>query len=250
MKKLNFVHEWIGPFGPLSNSRIPNIADFVRQTFNNRYPDDTITYIPDQGVDPLYVWMKQDFLNYINVYTPSTLPDDVNFIYEMELLHIKDWHSNFYVTKGIFENANVAPSILDKIRNKQGYLMFSTVMESFLDDRMFNLMHDYLKTFNIPPTQVIYLTDGPNCHKIYEKYCEKNDIKDKVLCEYLPSWMLECRDQLLKSPRVLKNDYKPGLKNKTFLNFNRRYRHQRFVFLLEVYKRGLLDQFFISFDYK
>jgi hypothetical protein len=248
MKKLNFVHEWIGPHGPISNSKIPNIADFVLQSVRSRHPADNVTCIPNQGVDPLYFWMKKDFFKYINVYTPNTLPNDVTFIYEMELLHIRDWHSNFFQTKGIFENSNVSPLILEKIRNKQGYLMFSTIMESFLDDLMFNLIHDYLKTFNIPPSQVIYLTESPNCYKIYDLFCEKMKIKDKIICDYLPSWMVECRDRLLKSPRILANKYEPSLKNKTFLNLNRRYRQHRFVFLLEIFKRGLLDQFSISFD--
>jgi hypothetical protein len=217
------------------------------QIIRNQQPDGSVPFVTDQGVCPIYTYMKQDYFEYLNLYTPGTLPD-VKFIYELEMLHIKDWHSNFFSTKGIFENTCVSPSILNKIRDGKGYLLLSTIMESFLDDRMFDLMHDYLKTYNIPPTQVIYLTDSPNSHVIYERYCNKNNIQSKINCEYLPSWMLECRDQLLKSPSVLNRTYRSGFKNKTFLNFNRRYRPQRFWFLMQMFQYDILDQFYISFD--
>jgi hypothetical protein len=42
--------------------------------------------------------------------------------------------------------------------------------------------------------------------------------------------------------------YKVELKNKTFLQFNRRYREQRLLFLMNLYKRDLLKDFHISFS--
>jgi len=34
-RKINFVYEWIGPDGPLTNNRVPTLMDFMTSSFIN-----------------------------------------------------------------------------------------------------------------------------------------------------------------------------------------------------------------------
>jgi hypothetical protein len=238
MNKLILVHEWIGPTGPVSNTRMPNLADFYHRT--------TGTQMFPQGLEPFYYFIK----NNIDVVlkTPCMLKENEKFIYELDMSHKRDWHSNFLISRGLLENAKISDDVLEKVRNKIGFLLFTTPMESFLDDHMFELMHQYFEVHSIPLTQVIYATNSPNGKDIYKKFCNQRDIEPQINCEYIGMYERLLISETRDSESLLKNTYTPGAKKKTFLNFNRRYRQQRFWFLLEIYKRGLLEDFYISFD--
>lgn len=240
MKKLNLVHEWIGPTGPVSNTRIPNLADFYHRT--------TGTEMFPQGLEPFYYFIIYNSNIDVELKTPCMLKENERFIYELDMSYKKDWHSNFFIGKGVLENTKISDSILDKIKNKIGYLLFTTPMESFLDNHMFHLMHQYFEVHSIPLTQIIYATNSPNGKDVYKKFCDDRNIEPQINCEYIGMYERLLITDTANSASLLENTYTFGTKKKTFLNFNRRYRDQRFWFLLEIYKRGLLEDFHISFD--
>ena len=243
-KKLYMVYNWIGPTGPITNTKIPDVLDISKNTFNLKNP---IKKFPIQGLHPLYFDLTDntDHTN-IEIVSPHYLKsNDVKFVYELEMLHNRVWDSNFKKHFGILENAFIPENVYYKIRMRQGYFLITTPMESFLEDDMLDLIHSYFQYHFIPLTQVIYLTNSINCKDVYDSYYARRNHSEKMNCEYIGSWLNilvpECQDE------VLQKEYVPGPRKKTFLKFNRRYREQRVTFLLEIYKRGILDDFHISF---
>lgn len=235
-KTLNMMYNWIGPRGPITNTRVPNVLDITHNMFAVEHMS--------QGLEPLY----KEFNQYsdVNLVTPEFLRKNRGpFVYELELLHTRVWDTNFKGGFGILENTFIPHYVYAAIRQKQGFFLLTTPLESFLDDQMLQHIHTYFKLHNIPLSQIIYLTNCINCKDVYQEFCEKYSITEFINCEYIGSWVNilvpECKNQSLQKP------YVPGPRTKTFLKFNRRYRQQRVVFLMELYKRGVLDDFHISF---
>lgn len=238
MKKLNMMYNWIGPLGPISNTRIPSALDITR----NMFP---ITVPVELGLKPVFYDIEQ--YEVANLVTPQWLDKNQNkpFVFELEMLHTREWDSNFKFARGILENTHVPNKVLYAVRQKIGYFLLTTPMESFLEDNMLKHIHNYFTLHNIPMSQIIYLTNSINCKQVYDNFCKRYNITDKINCEYIGTWVNllvpDCANESLQKP------YMAGIKDKTFLKFNRRYREQRFIFLLEIFKRGILDDFYISF---
>lgn len=230
------VYNWIGPRGPISNTRIPNAADIAQNMFE--------VNLIGQGLDPLYSQINNSVD--VNIVTPEWLRNhEQTFVYELEMLHTRIWDSNFKVGFGILENTHIPENVYYAIRRGQGYFLLTTPMESFLDDYMLTTINNYFNVHKIPLRQIIYLTNSVNCKAVYDSFCERTNKTERINCEYIGTWvnMLvpECKDISLRTP------YIPGPRKKTFLKFNRRYRDQRMLFLLEVHNRNILDDFHISF---
>lgn len=238
MKKLNMMYNWVGPLGPVTNTRIPSGLDITRNIFDINVPIEL-------GLKPVYYDIEE--YNLANLVTPSWLDKNNNtpFVFELEMLHTREWDSNFKFARGILENTHIPNKVYNAIRQKIGYFLLTTPMESFLEDNMLMHIHNYFTLHNIPLSQVIYLTNSINCKQVYDTFCNTHNITDKINCEYIGTWVNklvpECKHESLQKP------YSVGHKHKTFLKFNRRYREQRFIFLLEIFKRGILDDFHISF---
>jgi hypothetical protein len=237
-KQLNLVHEWIGPNGPLSNTRVPNIVDLAEHQ--------TKTCLGfSQGMKPLYKQLCSLAPGQVNLYNSYQINN--KFVYELEILHTREWITNFKVGIGILENTVISPKILKGVRDKFGYFMLTTPLESFLDFPMLDSIHRYFKIKGIPLSQIIYLTNCPNHNYVYEKYCQERNVTDRINCEYISIYMLDIVNTA-QSPILVNRPYVIGPRKKTFLKFNRRYRVQRTWFFLEIFKRNLLDEFHISFD--
>jgi hypothetical protein len=235
-KTLNMVYNWIGPNGPITNTRIPNAVDIVESMFN--------IVVMRQGLGPLYHQIKE-YVDANPVNPEWVWRKNQKFVYELEMLHTRVWDSNFKVGFGVLENTHIFDNMYHDIRQRKGYFLLTAPMESFLDDYMLNTIHHYFTVHDIPLSQIIYLTNSVNCKSVYDSFCERTNKSERINCEYIGTWINHlvptCKDNSLQTP------YIPGPRNKTFLKFNRRYREQRMLFLLEVHNRNILDEFYISF---
>lgn len=244
-KKLNFVYEWIGPRGPLTNKRMPTIYDFV-----NSENDCHTTVKILNGPKPLVYEIKQQGqdTSFINVTTPYHLNEDSKFIYEVELVPgTPDFDTFFQRGAGIIEKTNINCKVIDAIRNKNGYLCITTIFESFLEDQVFNQIYYYFNSHGIPLNKVIYLTNCVNCVEVYENYCQRFNKTPELNVDYAGFWM-KCLQNQSTVPELHQIKYEVKQKEKMFLQFNRRYRDQRIIFLLKLYKQNLLNDFYISFS--
>ena len=244
-KRLNLLYEWIGPRGPLTNKRIPTIYDFA-----NAQTDCDVRSPAIIGVQPLYYGISESPLtkNLIKLCTPHEVTNDTKFIYEIEWTPGNpDFDSFFIIGSGILDKTTINSRVMDGIRSGNGYLCVTTVYESFLEDSSLNKIHHYFKVNNIPLNKVIYFTNCVNGNEIYNDFCHRHGEIPLLNVEYAGYWMKSLRAQST-FVELSEISYKVGLKNKMFLQFNRRYRDQRLMFLMNLYKRDLLKDFYISFS--
>ena len=102
-KRLNMVYNWIGPDGPISNTRIPNVVDITKNTFG-------VEIKIDQGLNPLYSSINSHVD--INLVTPEWLKQSTEkFVYELEMLHTRVWDTNFKFGFGILENTFIPANV-------------------------------------------------------------------------------------------------------------------------------------------
>lgn len=244
MKTLNFVYNWIGPNGPLPNHKIPDIYDFAKKAdhVNVDYSNQT-----DEHDTMAFDISKFVNCNYMPV-CQLTRNNDTKFIYEIVLSP-----KNYYLQKtlcigsGYFENVPVQEKILDLVRFKNGYIMLSCKHESFVEDDDFDIIHNYFEYHNIPLEKIIYATNCVNANELYEKYCLSKKIKPKLKCEYLNLYLLDQKNIANRKSFIRFN---PNLRNKEklFLNWNRRVKNHRIVFLLYLIRNNLFDRCYVSFS--
>ena len=240
-KKLNLVYEWIGPNGPLTNNRMPTLADLMTASVDYHFP---------QLKGDLF--QKPHFHSRIvnsRISPTYRLPDEV-FLYELNwtTFHYRDKFHNFHSADGFFDNNQIHPGVLERVRNKTAYFLVTLFYEGYMDDDFLNHLSDYFTSKGLPLTQVIYLTNCYNGVEVYEDYCRRNHKLPEIKMEYFPVFRIDkCNvAQAVKESLILK--YKPGPRKKIFLCFNRRYNDHRLMLYLSMFKRGLIEHSYYSMD--
>jgi hypothetical protein len=240
-KKINLAYEWIGPNGPLTNNRMPTIADLMAASVDYHFPqikDDLFqkphfhSRIVNSRIVPTYKLPNETFLYELNW---------ANFHYRVKL-------HNFHSADGLFDNNQIADEVLHRIRNKTAYFLVTLLYEGYMDDEFLNHLSDYFISKGLPLTQIIYVTNCYNGREVYEDYCKRNHKVPEIQMEYFPVFRIDkCDVQLaIKESAILK--YKPGPRKKTFLCFNRRYNDHRLMLYLAIVQRGIIDQCYYSMD--
>lgn len=239
-KKINLVYEWIGPNGPITNIRIPTLIDFMHAGLRDLHISD---YPHDSAQTP-HFYIR--FPNYRLVPTVN-IPQDT-FLYELNFsqYHYKNVLNIFSARDGFLENNKISQTVIDRIKNKQGYFLITVLYESFVKDDFLFMMTKYFEEKNIPLTQIIYATNCANGTEIYNNFCVRAGRTPEINMEYIPTFRIDktnLEDVIAKYSEI---EYVPGLRQKLFLCFNRRYSDHRLLFYTNIVKKGLLDKFYIS----
>ena len=237
-KKLNFVYEWIGPRGPISNNKLPTIADYIVAAIN---PENKIS-----GVHYTHPHLYERFPE-ANLCSSSRLPAGT-FLYEFNFVtkHYYDVTGIFTDGHGFLSDENVKPEVLERIKNKTGYFLITVLFESYLSDKFLSVMTNYFISKSIPLSQIIYLSNCANGKEIYEDFCKRHNLIPEINVEYFPTFRVDKTDLRLTLDKYKDIEYQPGLREKLFLNFNRRYSDHRLVFYTSMVKKNLLDKFYMS----
>jgi hypothetical protein len=240
-KKINLVYEWIGPNGPITNNRIPTIADLMEASVDYHFP---------QVKGDLF--QKPHFHSRIlNCRISSTykLPDEV-FLYELNWtnFHYRDKLHNFHNADGLFDNNQITNEVLHRIRNKTAYFLVTLLYEGYMDDEFITHLSDYFISKGLPLTQLIYMTNCYNGQAVYEDYCKRNHKLPEIQMEYFPVFRIDKCDVRPAIKEATISTYQPGPRKKTFLCFNRRYNDHRLMLYLAMVQRGLIDQCYYSMD--
>ena len=106
-KKLNFAYQWIGPNGPITNNRIPTIAD-LSWALNSKHrpPRDLLQ-------EPHFHTRFGDDANIVSLHrTPKG-----KFLYELNFsnYHYRNWRKMFSVNDGPFSDQKIKDIFLPKI---------------------------------------------------------------------------------------------------------------------------------------
>ena len=238
-KKLNLVYEWIGPNGPLTNNRMPTLADLMTASVDYHFP---------QLKGDLF--QKPHFHSRIvnsRISPTYKLPDEV-FLYELNWtnFHYRDKFHNFHSADGLFDNNQIHPGVLDRIRNKTAYFLVTLFYEGYMDDEFLNHLSDYFTSKGLPLTQVIYLSNCYNGQEVYEDYCRRNHKLPEIKMEYFPVFRIDRCNIAKAIDNSLILGYKTELRKKTFLCFNRRYNDHRLMLYLSMYKKNLIKDSYYS----
>lgn len=240
-KKINLAYEWIGPNGPLTNNRIPNVADLMTASVDYHFPQikgDLFqkphfhSRIADSRIVPTYKLSQEVFLYELNW---------ANF-------HYRDKLHNFHSADGLFDNNQITNEVLHRIRNKTAYFLVTLLYEGYMDDELLNHLSDYFTSKGLPLTQIIYMTNCYNGQEVYEDYCKRNHKLPEMKMEYFPVFRIDKCDVRPAIRDSVKSTYQPGPRKKTFLCFNRRYNDHRLMLYLAIVQRGLIDQCYYSMD--
>jgi hypothetical protein len=237
VKKVNFVYEWIGPNGPLTNNRVPNILDLAlaqTDTHMNNVKHDLIQ-------SPHFPFRVPNS----NIVSSYKIPPG-KFVYELNFhnFHYRDIDRAFHHSDGLLANNNIHRSVINRIKNKEGYFLVTLLFEGFVQDTMFRNISTYFRSQGIPLTQIIYVTNCYNGKDIYSDYCKRQHELPELNIEYCPVFRIDKTDVQLTLEQ--NKPYKPGLRNKKFLCFNRRYNDHRLLFYIMMNKHNLVDTSFVS----
>lgn len=246
-KVLNFLYDWIGPNGPLINSKVPNIYELMKRMPYTNWQRNWVT-------DEFDV-VALRYRDYVPVRLVPTydLPSIGNepFIYELTM-SMKNGYEQGALQSGIgiFENVPINEAVINAINQGQGWLCVSNILESFVDDVTISRLHNYFTSHNVRLDRIIYLSNCLNGREIYEAFCRSRNLEPEIIFEYAGIYLLDHINNANKQQFIDRKYDVTAHRPKTFLNFNRRYRPHRFFFLLKMFEYGILDQFHISFAEK
>jgi len=243
-KSLNFVYNWIGPNGPLPNHKVPDIYDLIKKAPYSNIEHNSITDEHDSIVFDLSCYIN------CNCVPCFQLDSDINmhFLFEIVLSPKNHFLQNtLCIGSGFLERASVDEKILELVRHKNGYILLTSKHESFVDDDDFNLIHNYFKYHNLPLEKIIYVTNCFNATQMYEEFCKRTNQAAKIKCEYLNLYLLDQRNLALRRD-FIRRGLNVKDKKKLFLNWNRRVKPHRILFLLYAIRNNLFDRSYISFS--
>ena len=238
-KKLNFVYEWIGPRGPITNNRIPTIIDLIDRQVDTNFAE--------KGVRHDLIQQPHFHTRIVSsrILPACSLPAET-FLYELNFnnYHYRDLMRAFHHSDGLLDHNQISGNVLYRIKNKTAFFVVTLLFEGHLQDHFLSAMSTYFKNKGIPLTQVIYVSNCYNGKEVYEDFCRRTNQPAEMQMEYLPVFRVDKTDvmPLLQTPV---SDHQLQ-RSKIFLCFNRRYNEHRVLFYTMVSKLGLLDKFYMS----
>lgn len=238
-KKLSFVFDWIGLYGPLRNGVIPDIFD-LSVAFGAHGHVHSPSRIGCPVINRVFT---DDNKIYCNIYSSAFLPEEP-FLYELSTNECVNYLNLFKEYSGFIshhDNKSVSYYVMRRVKEKTAFIIISNPFESFLEDIHLMYIHQYFKDLQIPLSQIIYSSCCPNGKDIYNDFCKRNNLVPEMHCEFLPIYASN-----LKKETVQGKTYTPGPREKDFLCFNRRYRDHRLLFGLLLHKYELLDHSYFS----
>lgn len=250
-KTLKFVYEWVGPAGPLSNTRMPNIADLSWSQFRNEQP--ITDYVDNPFVFESFLGSHVITPHYLSTHSEYFRQNrEDKFFYELNFSAIfyRSWHQFFDVNYGALSNNYHTPYIMDEIRFGNGYLLITILFESWVDDTIFDKITKFLRHHDIPLNKCVYFTNCANSKDIYNAYCRKRNITPEINVEYFPTFRTHKTDIELVLEKYKNIPYNRNKREKIFLCFQRRFNDHRIAMLLNASKNAILNKFFISMDSK
>ena len=241
-RTLNFVYEWIGPTGAITNNRIPTVIDLALSLAETEF----------RNIDKHDLIQTPHFCNRFYNYNliPSCKIPDGKFLYELNFhnYHYRDIERAFHYSDGLLANNNIHHNVIERVRMGDGFFLLTLLFEGFVHARFLHLMTEYFRRHRIPLSQIVYVTNSFNGNEMYARFCKDSGNTPEIQVEYFPVFRIDKSDvnEILNE----KIDYVPGKRNRLFLCFNRRYSEHRVLLFLAMDKLNLVDKSYISMDAK
>jgi hypothetical protein len=205
-KSLNFLYEWIGPFGPLTNNRLPTIADLSYAQFSNKQED--------YQQDPFFYNMFNNF-NIVPAYSANK---DLINLYEINFsgYHYRNWTR---IIEDAYAQGNL-PTSQEMLEFKKSYILVTIPFEGWVHNKMFDMLYTQFGKNEFPLDRVIYVSNCQNAEELHNAYCKTRGIDPLLNVEYIPT----CRIHQTGVEEPLRdrknNPYVPVLEKKIFFVFS------------------------------
>jgi hypothetical protein len=236
-KTLSFAYKWCGPKWPITNNRVPTLAD-INYAMNEGNIDDDVQA-------PV---VFQSFKNR-EIISAFKIPQDKKYFYELNFTsyYYRDWTKIFSTTDGPFVNNPPSSLIRDQIQNGNGYVLVTIPFEGWATPKHWEVMTRFFNHYEIPLDKVVYFTNCANGQELYNKWAD-GKAGPKINVEYFPTFKIHRTN--VEQTLLKEEPYKVGPREKDFLCFQRRYSDHRLSFFIKMFKRNLLDKFYMSMDSK
>lgn len=161
------------------------MINFVFEDFKNfrnfiKCKDNNTSGLPRFGVSPLFLEIHQIYKNRVKILTNP--PENEKYIIPSSVAHSPDfWTGSDPKTpsnKTIFDFLN--KKYLKNIKNKQAFILLDQSHEGYQELWLWKWFHDECKKYQIPASQVIYVTGNLIAEEQYIDWCAKNNIDNKM----------------------------------------------------------------------
>jgi len=245
MKKLNFVYNYMTPNGPITNQLMPDLGSLLGNVPQSRkyFAYSFRLFKQDQVVFHCPFWNDSRGPTSVDNDRVYTLPKE-HFIYDIG----GQWPSGhfiseFYSNEGIWDRYDHPKEIKDRLIQGTAHVMFQADGEAWCLKPTMDIINSYWDKLGIPRTSVIYLMNSPNAEQVMQEWYGDNHVQMAYPGVF--------RHQNYRTPyKNLPNEYTPGPRKKLFLCWNRNLHEHRVWMYLTLFKRNLLDTFYISFPSK
>lgn len=246
MRPVKVVYNWIGPYGPIWNTEVPNFLG-VGSMMTPHVTVHTQKFWAESVWPTIFSHAQPKF-----ELQPACVIEDTDvFIYPFSLSWRISFRNYFVNGEGILEFAHVQGNITHQVRCNGGYFLIDLSAETFIQDDYLMSLHSYFRSYHyIPLNKIIYLTGCMNAKDEYEKFCIRNNIpqEENYRLKILSFPVAKQENyRMIKTGDISEPNYDPEvLPDKLFLMWNRRFRSHRTTIALGLYKYGLLERSFVS----
>lgn len=248
-EKIKVVYSWIGPRGPMWNTELPHVLSFAQ--------------VAEGGQTTSRHWWADDLWNRLfrhrkhsyELYPAQSIEidDERPFVFPFSLAWRIPFERYFVGGTGLLEFSHMPYHLRHLVRNANGYILVDLSVEAFMSDNDIRSITSYFRdSCGLPLNKIIYMTGCMNANHLYERYCERfrvpnDDLNRMKIISYPSSQQIFATN--IDNGSVSEPPYDENfIPEKLFLMWNRRFRTHRTQLSLALFKAGLVDRSYISFN--
>lgn len=165
-----------------------------------------------------------------------------------------DWTGYDPKVKSLFLYLN--EKYLTDLRNKKAFLLLDQSLEGYHAHWLWDWFHKELLVWQIPATQIIYVTGNMIADETYNQFCSANSIREKMCVVPYAHFELDMamtayqKNETEEKLPTYENhiEYKTTNDIKTYACLNKRIRPHRVWFYNYLYHSGLVDKGLVSMN--
>jgi len=185
---------------------------------------------------------------------PNNIPfikeGNIEWKTESSITSIRNWKDNHYYLIEFFDGKSLAlslnalnESLLTDIRNGKTILVLSNTHEAF-HGVVFPIYQFFVFNLSIPEKQILLLSESANIDSEVIDVAKKLN-KNTIRVEWTRIFENSIKNEIIHNPSQY-NTLENKTYNKKFLNFNRRWRSHRPVFVALLKSNNMLDLGYVS----
>ena len=212
---------------------------------------------------------RTKYKNIVDFVINANEKDKVPFIIASGVAHSPwDWCGYTDLDKRYDTNMRKTESVmfylsdyyLESLRNKTAFLLLDQTHEGYHVEWLYEWFHDMCNHYSVSPNQIIYTTGDLDSDDKYQKWCEENNIKEKIHILPFPHFEYVIHTTMVNRVRIHNLDPIPTYQDqieykkanlhsiKKYNCLQKRPRAHRAWLYYSLYKQDLLDNALLSMN--